>query len=125
MYAFANCSNLTAVTIGANVTYINWYAFSGCSSLTSIVSLIDNVFRIDDNVFAGVSSDCILMVNQGQRTTYLNTDGWTTHMNAVEEFKFVDINSISFSQSKQVLTMKVIHQFTAEPRHFAQYNEQE
>ena len=35
--AFYNCSNLTSVTIGNNVTRIGSYAFYNCSKLTSIV----------------------------------------------------------------------------------------
>jgi hypothetical protein len=33
---FGNCSQLTSLTIGENVTSIPNYAFFGCSSLTSV-----------------------------------------------------------------------------------------
>ena len=53
-YAFCDCSGLTSVTIGNNVTSIGEGAFSGCSSLTS-VTIPDGVTSIGMWAFR----DCI------------------------------------------------------------------
>ncbi len=49
--AFYNCSGLTSVTIGENVTRIGNDAFAYCSGLTSIV-IPDSVERIGNDAFA-------------------------------------------------------------------------
>jgi hypothetical protein len=49
-YAFNNCSSLTSVTIGNNVTSIGNHAFYGCSKLTS-VTIGDNVNSIGNYAF--------------------------------------------------------------------------
>jgi uncharacterized protein YjdB len=49
-YAFADCSNLTKITIPDNTTSIREYAFSGCSSLTDI-TFPENVTSIGRRVF--------------------------------------------------------------------------
>ena len=53
-HIFRNCSNLTTVYIGDNVTTIPSYAFSGCSGLTSI-TIPDSVTSIDAEAFYGCS----------------------------------------------------------------------
>ena len=53
--AFANCSGLTSVAIGKNVTYIDSYAFMYCSGLTS-VTIPDSVTSIGKRAFSGCSS---------------------------------------------------------------------
>ena len=50
--AFYNCSGLTSVTIGNNVTIIDGYAFEGCSGLTSI-TIPYSVGKIGAGVFMG------------------------------------------------------------------------
>ena len=54
-YAFSNCSSLTSITIGNNVTSIGAYAFSYCSSLTSI-TIPGSVTSIGDSAFSYCSS---------------------------------------------------------------------
>ena len=54
-YAFYNCSSLTSVTIGNGVTSIGNYAFYNCSSLTS-VTIPDGVKRIGGWAFYNCSS---------------------------------------------------------------------
>ena len=49
--AFAECSVLTLVNIPNSVTSIGNYAFSDCSGLTSVISLIEEPFEINSNVF--------------------------------------------------------------------------
>ena len=49
--AFANCSALTQVTLGENLTFIGYSAFSWCTGLTSI-SIPDSVTAIDAIAFS-------------------------------------------------------------------------
>ena len=53
--AFANCKNLTSVTIPNSVTHIGSYAFAGCTSLKN-VTIPDSVIKIWDNTFYNCSS---------------------------------------------------------------------
>ena len=53
--AFYDCSSLTSVTIGNNVTEIGSSAFSGCSSLAS-VTIPNSVTEIGEYAFAGCDS---------------------------------------------------------------------
>ena len=53
--AFANCSALTSITIGNNVTSIGNYAFFYCPSLTS-VTIPDSVTVIGELAFSNCSS---------------------------------------------------------------------
>ena len=50
--AFYNCSGLTSVTMGDNVTIIDGYAFEGCSGLTSI-TIPSLVGKIGPGAFMG------------------------------------------------------------------------
>lgn len=52
--AFYNCSKLTSVTIGENVTSIGKTVFYGCSSLTSI-TIPSSVISIGDDAFNNCS----------------------------------------------------------------------
>ncbi|WP_311563359.1 leucine-rich repeat domain-containing protein [Prevotella histicola] len=54
-YAFANCSELTSVTIPNSVTKIAYYAFANCSALTS-VTIPNSVTKIGESAFAGCRS---------------------------------------------------------------------
>ena len=49
-YAFAECKNLTSVTIPNTVTYIKEYAFESCNNLTSI-TIPNSVTSIGENAF--------------------------------------------------------------------------
>ena len=64
--AFYNCTELTSITIGNNVTYIyNWEdngAFFNCSGLSSItVSSGNTVFRSEGNCIIGKESDNLIL----------------------------------------------------------------
>lgn len=50
--AFANCTNLTEISIPKNIVTIGSYAFSGCSKLESIV-IPDTVVSLGSNAFGG------------------------------------------------------------------------
>ena len=51
-YAFANCSDLTTVTISNSVTSIGSYAFANCSKMASLV-IPDYIINIGGNAFVG------------------------------------------------------------------------
>ena len=53
--AFRNCSALTSVTIGENITTIQAGAFSGCNALSSI-SIPNNVISIGQDAFKNCTS---------------------------------------------------------------------
>ena len=53
--AFRNCTGITSVTIGDNVTYIGDSAFEGCTGITS-VTIGDNVTAIEYKAFYGCSN---------------------------------------------------------------------
>lgn len=53
-YAFADCGDLTSVTIPNSVTYIKYAVFLGCTSLTSI-TIPNSVTSIGRAAFAGCS----------------------------------------------------------------------
>ena len=53
-YAFYNCENLQAATLGENITGIDGYAFSGCTKLDGIV-MHDSVKSIGYSAFSGCS----------------------------------------------------------------------
>jgi len=53
-FAFTNCSSLTSITIGNNVTRIGEWAFTGCSGLTSI-TIPESVTSIGSSAFYNCS----------------------------------------------------------------------
>ena len=53
--AFYNCTGLTSVTIGGNVTSIGDYTFYGCSGLTS-VTIVNKVTSIGGSSFSGCTN---------------------------------------------------------------------
>ena len=50
-FAFFLCPGLTSIVIPNSVTSIGECAFAGCTDLTSIISLIEEPFEIEDDVF--------------------------------------------------------------------------
>ncbi len=62
--AFYNCSGLTSVTIGNNVTSIGWGAFYGCSGLTS-VTIGGSVTSIGYRAFEGCSGLTSITIPDG------------------------------------------------------------
>ena len=61
-YAFSNCSSLTSITIGNNVTSIRNFAFDDCSSLTSI-TIPDSVTSIFKFAFKNCPALIITNIN--------------------------------------------------------------
>ena len=60
--AFANCTNLTAITLPEQVKAIGSSAFSGCSSLATVTNL-NNLTAISENAFANCTSLTELSIN--------------------------------------------------------------
>ena len=60
--AFSGCGGLTSLTIPNNVTSIGQYAFNGCSSLTS-VTIPNSVSYIGYSAFGGCNSLTFLSIN--------------------------------------------------------------
>ena len=68
--AFRGCNNLTSVDILGDVTIIGASAFSGCSKLTSI-NLPETVYDIGFDAFAGCSAS---LFNEYDSCKYLGND---------------------------------------------------
>ena len=82
-YAFAYCRNLTSLTIPKSVTTIRARAFSWCTGLTSITSEITNVFQTGSNAFYGCEA-ATLYVPRGTKSQYQNTEDWNVITNIIE-----------------------------------------
>lgn len=70
---FRDCSELTELTIGASVTYIDDYAFFGCTGLTNI-TIPNSVTHISDKAFSNCSNlECIMVMEKNPE--YASVDG--------------------------------------------------
>lgn len=74
--AFNGCRGLTSVTIPNSVTTIGALAFYKCSGLTSVISEIENPFVFGSSAFSDIASTCTLTVPAGTRDAYIAA-GWT------------------------------------------------
>ncbi len=83
-YAFSGCTGITAVNIPQGVTSIGEGAFYGCSSLNNVTSYIEQPFDINDIVFEGINSNCLLYVPYGCKIAYEAADGWKDFKKIVE-----------------------------------------
>ena len=95
-FAFFLCPGLTSIVIPNSVTSIGECAFAGCTDLTSIISLIEEPFEIEDDVFemtddvpwdyeiTSVFTTATLYVPTGTKAKYQNTYAWNEFTNIVE-----------------------------------------
>ena len=68
--AFAGCTKLKNVKIGAKVTTIGKEAFSGCKALTSI-TISSNVLKaVGSSAFKGISAKAVIKVPAAKLSTY-------------------------------------------------------
>lgn len=74
--AFYGCKKIVELEFPLNVDSIGDNAFGDCSNLVEIIARWDNPFMINENTFAGVSSDCNLYVPILSASKYLNA-GWS------------------------------------------------
>ena len=86
--AFLSCSGLTSIDIPKGIISIGSSAFSQCSGLTTIVSEIENPFKIDGQVFysneKNIYSIATLIVPKGKKAAYQATEGWNKFANIFE-----------------------------------------
>ena len=78
--AFSNCTSLTSVTIGNNVTTIDSQAFFRCSSLTSI-TIPDSVTIIGSSVFTFCDSLTSITIGNGVTSIGVNAFYNTAYYN--------------------------------------------
>ena len=74
--AFQRCTELASIELPASLVSLGNGAFFNCWSLCKVVSLIENPFPIDDNVFSGIPNNAVLYVPQGTKEKYNETKGW-------------------------------------------------
>ena len=72
-YAFANCSNLTNITIPNSVKSIENYTFYDCDNLTSII-IPNSITYIGDTAFSYCDNFTNIIVDDGNEN-YSSTDG--------------------------------------------------
>lgn len=90
--AFADCTGLTAITIGANVTAVETAAFSGCTGLTSITVA-------DGNPVYHSAGDCLIETSSktlvaGCKNSEIPTDGSVTAIGRLAFYKCAALTAI-------------------------------
>ena len=87
-WAFYNCSRLTSVTIGNSLTSIGKHAFD-CENLTTVVSLIENPYKIGNDVFSqNTTKNATLYVPVGSSEKYKAVDGWKNFV-LISEIEYI------------------------------------
>ena len=83
--AFEYCQTLKSIEIPSSVTAIGNQAFYQCANLESVLSNIQNPFKVNSNVFDYISNDAILYVPAGTKEAYLSVGGWDLHFAEIRE----------------------------------------
>ena len=104
-YAFAYCRGLTSLTIPKSVTTIRPRAFFWCTGLTSITSEITNVTETGSNAFYGCET-ATLYVPRGTKSQYQGTEDWNRFRNIVEKGGIPgDVNNDNVTNITDVVTL--------------------
>lgn len=82
-YAFNDCSSLTSVTFGDNITAINYYAFQGCTSLTSMTFESPTPPTITSNSLQGIPGSCKFYVPCSAVNTYRTASVWSSYASQI------------------------------------------
>lgn len=87
--AFFGCSALSSIELPNSLTFIGNHAFEDCNGLTSVVSNIENPFKIigsyGEKVFSQYTlENANLYVPAGTIDKYKATDGWKEFRNIIE-----------------------------------------
>ena len=88
--AFAQCTQITSVTIPRTIKLFKRSAFDGCTGLRAIHSRIQDPTAVEYKspslTFSGVPKDlCTLYVPKGTKNVYKVTVPWKDFLNIVEE----------------------------------------
>ena len=114
-YAFNDCSSLTSVTFGDNITAINYYAFQGCTSLTSMTFNSPTPPTITSNSLQGIPSTCKFYVPCSAVNTYRTASVWSSYASqivgyescTVYDWVVVPNEYICYSHDKYEKTKKI------------------
>lgn len=95
--AFADCTGLTAITIGENVTAIGTAAFSGCTGLSSVAVAEGNpVYHSDGNCLIETSSKTVIA---GCKNSVIPADGSVTAIGSLAFYKCNALTAITIPDS--------------------------
>ena len=84
--AFYNCDAIKRIELPSSLDSIGSQAFYSCDNLMSVVSKIQNPFKINTNVFVnnGSNSSAVLYVPEGTITNYQQYEGWKVFSDILE-----------------------------------------
>ena len=99
--AFEECTNLTSVVIGDNVTSIGSKAFYNCDSLTS-VTIPNSVTTIGESAFYACTSLTSVTIGDSVTTIGVRAFGWCKNLTSI----VVDKNNQSFKSIDENLYTK-------------------
>ena len=90
--SFYGCTGLKTIYVAGSETAIGMYdVFGGCTAVTEFVSNIQNPRNIDvdGRSFQGFVETANLIVPDGKKTDYQNSDGWYLFRNIYEHKVFI------------------------------------
>jgi hypothetical protein len=82
MRTFNSCSNLTSITIGKGVTYINSDAFRYCSKALKYVFSAEMTAvptLASTSAFTGINANCKIYVPDALYDTWITNTNWSTY----------------------------------------------
>ena len=103
-WAFLNCSSLASITIPASVTTIGDYAFASCSSLASI-TIPASVTTIGDGAFSGCYSLASITIPYGVTTIGYSAFAYCSSITSI--IVPASVTSIGSSAFFKVVTMYI------------------